>query len=82
MDDRGQCCKDRLYHSTSLLLPDGSVLTAGGGAPGPVTNLNAEIYYPPYLFKKDGSGQPASPDDPRFTRGVARQSAICGDHGR
>jgi YD repeat-containing protein len=40
------------------LLPDGSVLTGGGGAPGPVKNLNAEIYYPPYLY--DGSGQPAA----------------------
>ena len=36
--------KPRLYHSTALLLTDGSVLTAGGGASGPVTNLNAEIY--------------------------------------
>lgn len=51
--------KPRLYHSTALLLPDGTVLTAGGGAPGPVKNLNAEIYYPPYLYAKDGSGQPA-----------------------
>ena len=34
----------RLYHSVALLLPDGRVLTAGGGAPGPVTNLNGEIY--------------------------------------
>lgn len=25
-------------------------MTAGGGSPGPVTNLNGEIYYPPYLF--------------------------------
>ena len=49
--------KSRLYHSTALLLPDGSVLTAGGGAPGPVKNLNAEIYYPGYLF--DATGQPA-----------------------
>jgi hypothetical protein len=40
----------RLYHSSALLLPDASVLVAGGGAPGPVTNTNAEIYYPPYLF--------------------------------
>jgi hypothetical protein len=45
----------RLYHGNSLLLPDGSVLTAGGGAPGPLTNLNAEIYYPPYLYNADGS---------------------------
>ncbi len=51
--------KPRLYHSIALLLPDGSVLTAGGGAPGPLRNLNAEIYYPPYLYLKDGSGQPA-----------------------
>lgn len=47
--------KMRLYHSVSLLLPDGRVLTGGGGAPGPVTNLNAEIYTPPYLYKQDWS---------------------------
>lgn len=51
--------KARLYHSISMLMPDGSVLTGGGGAPGPVTQLNAEIYFPPYLYKTDGSGQPA-----------------------
>ncbi len=51
--------KPRLYHSTALLLPDATLITAGGGAPGPVRNLNAEIYYPPYLFAKDGSGTPA-----------------------
>jgi hypothetical protein len=48
----------RLYHSTALLLPDATVITAGGGNPGPVLNLNAEIYYPPYLF--DANGAPAS----------------------
>lgn len=52
--------KVRLYHSASLLLPDGSVLTGGGGAPGPVIQLNGEVYYPPYLYKKDGSGEPAA----------------------
>jgi hypothetical protein len=36
------------------------VLTGGGGAPGPVRQLNAEIYYPPYLYKQDGSGEPAA----------------------
>ena len=45
----------RLYHSTALLLPDATVLVAGGGAPGPLTNLNAEIYYPPYLFRDNGT---------------------------
>ncbi len=47
--------KPRLYHSTSILLPDGTVLMGGGGLPGPVTNLNAELYYPPYLFAPDGT---------------------------
>lgn len=49
----------RLYHSNALLMPDATVLTGGGGAPGPLKNLNAEIYYPPYLYKNDGSGLPA-----------------------
>ena len=52
--------KPRLYHSVALLLPDATVLTGAGGAPGPVSNLNAEIYYPPYLYLSDGSGQPAA----------------------
>jgi hypothetical protein len=49
--------KPRLYHSNSMLLTDATVLTGGGGAPGPVNNLNAEIYYPPYLY--DGNGAAA-----------------------
>ena len=58
----------RMYHSTALLLPDASILVAGGGAGGfsPVTNLDAEIYYPPYLY--DGSGQFAP--RPRITGGA------------
>jgi YVTN family beta-propeller protein len=44
----------RLYHSTALLLPDATVLVAGGGAPGPQVNTNAEIYSPPYLFDANG----------------------------
>jgi hypothetical protein len=47
--------KPRLYHSNSMLLPDATVLTGGGGAPGPVNNLNAEIYYPPYLYATNGT---------------------------
>src|SRR5271154_2248695 len=51
----------RQYHSTALLLPDGRVLSAGGGICGVCDevgylNKNAEIFSPPYLFKKDGSG--------------------------
>ncbi len=44
----------RLYHSTALLLKDGRVLMAGGGAfpaGGATDQTNAEIYSPPYLFK-------------------------------
>ncbi|HVK98191.1 MAG TPA: galactose oxidase-like domain-containing protein, partial [Dongiaceae bacterium] len=41
----------RGYHSITTLLANGTVLSTGGGTPGPVTNLNAEIYYPPYLFE-------------------------------
>ncbi|MCJ2048007.1 DUF1929 domain-containing protein [Methylobacterium sp. J-078] len=40
----------RGYHSTAGLMQNGTVLVSGGGAPGPVANLNAEFYYPPYLF--------------------------------
>ena len=47
--------KPRLYHSNSMLLTDATVLTGGGGAPGPVNNLNAEIYYPPYLYDSTGA---------------------------
>ena len=45
----------RLYHSVTLLLPDATVLSTGGGQPGPVDNLNAQIYRPPYLFNADGT---------------------------
>lgn len=48
----------RLYHSTALLLPDGRVLVAGGGAPGPVLAKDAEIYSPGYLVTTDGNMPP------------------------
>jgi galactose oxidase len=41
----------RIYHQTSLLLPDGHVLNSGsGGATGAVDELNYELYSPPYLL--------------------------------
>ena len=49
----------RQYHSTALLLPDGRVLSAGGGYCGECGTVgyheqNAEIFSPPYLFDEDG----------------------------
>jgi hypothetical protein len=50
----------RLYHSTALLLPDGSVVTAGGNPEGgthvewdddPQEEMRLEIFRPPYFFK-------------------------------
>ncbi|MGH8249950.1 MAG: galactose oxidase-like domain-containing protein [Steroidobacteraceae bacterium] len=48
--------RPRLFHSIALLLPDASVLVGGGGASpsAPMNNLDAEIYYPPYLFDASG----------------------------
>lgn len=53
--------RTRQYHSMSLLLPDGRVLVGGGGICGDCYNAgylekNIEIFSPPYLFKRDGSG--------------------------
>jgi Galactose oxidase-like, Early set domain/Bacterial Ig domain/Glyoxal oxidase N-terminus len=52
----------RQYHSTALLLPDGRVLSAGGGVCDICDTVgylgkNAQIFTPPYLFKQDGSGE-------------------------
>lgn len=42
----------RVYHSTSLLLPDGRVLHAGSGeGAGAPNETTGELYSPPYLFK-------------------------------
>jgi hypothetical protein len=44
----------RNYHSTAILMPNGTVLSAGGGHPnglGDPGEFSAQIYSPPYLFE-------------------------------
>ncbi len=50
---------DRCYHGTAVVLPDATVLSAGGGEfmAGPVPNApadthrDAQVFHPPYLFR-------------------------------
>lgn len=54
----------RGYHSTSLLLPDGRILSAGGGRLGSAIydHLTAQIYSPSYLFKPNRPTISAAPN--------------------
>lgn len=45
----------RLYHSNALLLPDATVLIAGGNPARGTYEPHSEIYSPAYLFNTDGS---------------------------
>ncbi|KAF2865028.1 hypothetical protein BDV95DRAFT_600043 [Massariosphaeria phaeospora] len=47
----------RTYHSVALLLPDATVLAAGGGLCGgcATNHWDGEIFVPPYLLNADGS---------------------------
>lgn len=45
----GNATRPRWYHMTQLLLPDGSILTAGSNNSGVHDQENAQIYYPPYF---------------------------------
>ena len=62
---------DRCYHSTAILLPDATVLSAGGGEfvigvqpndPAD-THRDAQIFHPPYLFRGPRPAIDAAPDD-------------------
>ena len=59
----------RLYHSTAILLPDGRVVSAGGGRPG-TEYKNAEIYSPPYLFTSGGGAATRPTIDSHLSKGI------------
>lgn len=53
----------RVYHSTTLLLPDGRILHTGSGDGGGLPReLSAEIFSPPYLFHGDRPAITGSPN--------------------
>ncbi len=41
----------RLYHSVAVLLPDGTVITAGSNPARGDEELRLELFHPPYLFR-------------------------------
>lgn len=47
----------RLYHSASVLLNDGTLLSLGGGSAGMAENnyLDGQVYLPPYLYDDNGN---------------------------
>jgi hypothetical protein len=51
--------KNRVYHSTAVLLASGRVLSSGsgegGGIPFASSELSAQVFSPPYLFNADGT---------------------------
>jgi hypothetical protein len=65
---------DRCYHSTAILLPDATVLSAGGGEFFPIEAINqendpvdshrdAQIFSPPYLFSGPRPLITSAPDE-------------------
>lgn len=63
--------RPRQYHSTTILLPDGRLMSGGGGVCSTCTTAlysesNFEFYKPPYFFWSDGS-EKAADERPQIT---------------
>ena len=54
----GKIAFPRLYHSTAILLPDGTVWLGGTNTSEGVWEPKMEIYKPPYLFTSTGAAAP------------------------
>jgi Domain of unknown function (DUF1929)/Glyoxal oxidase N-terminus/PKD domain len=63
----GTCAYARMYHSTALLLPDGTVLSAGSNPVRGTYEQHIESYSPAYLFTTDGNGNTISATRPTIT---------------
>jgi galactose oxidase len=81
---------DRCYHATAVLLPDGRVLSAGGGEYAPTNNVanpandthvDAQLFSPPYLFRGPRPTFSGAPDElfyaESFELHVAQADAIA-----
>ena len=68
----------RVYHSTTLLLPDGRILHTGSGdGPGLPREVNAEIFSPPYLFRGSRPTIAAAPPVVGYGEKLFRGHARC-----
>jgi galactose oxidase len=62
----------RVYHTVSILLPDGRVLTGGGGLCGncSANHYDGQIFTPPYLLTDKGEPRPRPEITERLPRSV------------
>lgn len=73
----------RNYHSLALLLPDGRVLSGGGGLGGnSADHRDAQLFTPPNLFNADGSlATRPSIDEAPSSVGVGTRFLVSGTQG-
>jgi hypothetical protein len=68
----GTCSFARLYHSTAILLPDATVVSAGSNPQRGTYEQHIEIYSPAYLFTTDANGHTISATRPTIQSAPAR----------